>query len=109
MILLWLGGALATRKLQLQGCAAGFRVRIVRSMKNYLTIPLLASSLLFAGCGKKEESTAASASAPAAAAAVATFEVTANDSMKFNLTRLEVNAGQQVKLPLTNLGSMPKA
>ena len=29
--------------------------------------------------------------------------------MKFNLTRLEVKAGQDVKVTLTNLGSLPKA
>jgi azurin len=78
-------------------------------MKKYLTIPLLASSLLFVGCGKKEETAAAPASAAPAAAAVANLEVTASDNMKFNLTRLEVSAGQQVKLTLTNLGNMPKA
>lgn len=29
--------------------------------------------------------------------------------MKFNLTRFEVKAGQEVKVTLTNLGSLPKA
>ncbi len=40
---------------------------------------------------------------------MATFEFTANDTMKFNLTRIEVKAGQEVKIILTNTGSMPKA
>jgi azurin len=35
--------------------------------------------------------------------------VTGNDTMKFNLTRLEVKAGQDVKITLTNVGNMPKA
>ena len=56
------------------------------------------------GCGKKNESAAVVASAPAGAS----FELTANDSMKFNLTRLEVTAGQEVTVSLTNMGNMPK-
>lgn len=74
-------------------------------MKNYLNLPLLAASLLLAGCGPKDPATTAAASAPAGA----TFEFTANDTMKFNLTRIEVKAGEDVKVTLTNIGSMPKA
>lgn len=74
-------------------------------MKNYLTLPLLAASLLLAGCGPKDQTATTTASAPAGA----TFEFTANDTMKFNLTRIEVKAGEDVKVTLTNIGSMPKA
>jgi azurin len=79
-------------------------------MKKYLVLPLLAGVLVLTACGKKEEAAAPTAAAPAAAAApaVATVELTANDSMKFNLTTFEVKAGQEVKLTLTNLGTMPK-
>lgn len=76
-------------------------------MKNHLILPLLVSSLLLAGCGPKDQ--AATTTASASASAVATFEFTANDTMKFNLTRIEVKAGQEVKIILTNTGSMPKA
>ena len=76
-------------------------------MKIHTLIPaLFACAALLAGCGKKEESAAAVAPA---ASAVATLEFTANDSMKFNLTRAEVKAGQEVKVIFTNIGSMPKA
>jgi len=76
-------------------------------MKKFISLlPVLVGGLLLAGCGQKEP--AATAATPAASA-VATFEVTANDAMKFNLTRIEVNAGQEVKIILTNIGSMPKA
>jgi azurin len=82
-------------------------------MKTSLTLVLCGSALLLAGCGKKSESAAAAAPAPAAAAApaaaVASFEFTANDTMKFNLTRFEVTAGQEVTVTLTNTGQMPKA
>lgn len=74
-------------------------------MKKYLILPVMAVGLILVGCGKKEEP----AAAPAASAnAVAAFEFTANDSMKFNLTRVEVTAGQDVKVILTNMGTMPK-
>lgn len=71
---------------------------------------MLAGSLLLTACGKKE-STAAAPTAPSApvAAARANFEVTANDTMKFSVTRIEVKAGQDVKITLTNIGNMPKA
>lgn len=76
-------------------------------MKNHLLLPLLTGCLLLAGCGQKDQ--AASSTTAAAAPAVASFEFTANDTMKYNLTRIEVKAGQEVKVSLTNTGSMPKA
>jgi len=76
-------------------------------MKKHVLLPILAGSLIFAGCGKKDDS-AANSTAPVAPAA-AVIELTANDSMKFNLNRFEVKAGQDVTVSLTNMGSMPKA
>jgi len=81
-------------------------------MKTYILLPLLVGSVVLTGCGKKQDLSASAASPSAAAAPaseVATFEITANDTMKFNLTRLEVKPGQQVKVTLTNMGSLPKA
>lgn len=84
-------------------------------MKSSFVLSLLACSLVLTGCGKKEADPAATAAAPSATPAApavpapAMIEITANDSMKFNLTRFEVTAGQEVKLILTNLGTMPKA
>lgn len=83
-------------------------------MKIKLALPLLACGLVLVGCGKKEESTASSPSAsatpsaPAASAAVE-VEITANDTMKFSVTHIEAKAGQDVKITLVNIGSMPKA
>lgn len=85
-------------------------------MKKYILLPVLAGSIILAGCGKKEEaaassapamSTAAAPAAPAAPAAAA-FEITANDQMKFSVTKLEAKAGQDVKITLTNMGTLPK-
>jgi len=56
-----------------------------------------------AGCGQKSDS-----SAPAAAPS-GSFELTANDTMKYNITRIEVKAGQDVTISLTNMGNVPKA
>lgn len=67
---------------------------------------LTAAGLLLSGCGQKEPSAAAGSGT--AGAGGATLEFTANDSMKFNLTRVEVAAGQPVKVIFTNIGSMPK-
>jgi azurin len=88
-------------------------------MKSKITLSLVACGLVLTGCGKKEESVSSPGASPVAAApaasaapaapAAAVIEVTANDSMKFNLTRFEVAAGQEVKVTLTNLGTMPKA
>lgn len=80
-------------------------------MKNKSTISLLACLLVLAGCGKKEESAGAptsNAQAPAASA-VNTVELTASDAMKYNITRIEAKPGQEMKVILTNIGSMPKA
>lgn len=79
-------------------------------MKSHTLAALLAAgALLLAGCGKSDQSAASSAAPVADANAVATLEFTANDSMKFNLNRVEVKAGQDVKVIFTNIGSMPKA
>ena len=79
-------------------------------MKTYLFIPVLAGSILLAACGKKDDQSASASSASAAAPAATNgvFDVSANDSMKFSTTRLEVKAGQDVKITFTNAGTMPK-
>lgn len=77
-------------------------------MKHHtLALVLLAGVFALVGCGKNDSNAGAGSSANAAAGSA--LEFTANDSMKFNLTRAEVRAGQEVKVILTNIGSMPKA
>jgi len=81
-------------------------------MKTPYSVLLVSSVLLLAGCGKSSDQTASSSSAAAPATAPngpQTFELTGNDTMKYNLTRLEVAAGQEVTLTLKNVGTMPKA
>ncbi len=74
-------------------------------MKNRFVVLLLSSFLLLAGCGKKESAESAAAAAPSGPK---TFELTANDTMKYSVTRLEVSAGEDVKVVLTNIGTQPK-
>jgi azurin len=59
---------------------------------------------------------AATASTPAAAPIAAAtpsggarvIEITANDQMKFSLATIEAKAGEELKVVLTNLGTLPK-
>jgi len=68
-----------------------------------LSFLLMAASLgVLAGCGGSQ-TTAGAANGPK------TFALTASDTMKYNLTRLEVAPGEDVKVTLTNIGTQPKA
>jgi azurin len=78
-----------------------------------LTLFVSLAALMVAGCGKKETATAAAPAAPAPASApaadgVRVIKVTANDQMKFNLSTIELKVGEEVKITLTNIGTMPK-
>jgi azurin len=78
-------------------------------MKTPYLVLLASSALLLAGCGKSGNTSASAAPAPAAQNGPQTLTLTANDTMKYNLTQLEVGAGQDVTLTFTNVGTMPKA
>ncbi len=43
-----------------------------------------------------------------AAAAPREIEITANDQMKFNVTAIDAKAGEQLKIVLKNIGTLPK-
>jgi azurin len=69
---------------------------------------LLATALVgfvVSGCGQKD----ASSSAPAAAASSGprVIELTAGDTMKYNITAIEAKAGETITISLTNTGSQP--
>lgn len=87
-------------------------------MKSRLPLVLFTSALLvLAGCGKKDtaapvapkETPGSAASGAPAATGPLTVEITANDAMKFSVGRIEAAPGQEVKIVLVNIGSMPKA
>lgn len=84
-----------------------------------MRIPFLLATFLTAflvsGCGPKENATASTANAgstSAAPAAAATgpraIELTAGDNMKFNLATIEAKPGEELKVTLTNIGTLPK-
>jgi azurin len=86
-----------------------------------IRLPLCLVSVAFAlsGCGQKETASAPAAAAPApapaaapaapkAAAAPRVVEVTANDTMKYNVTLIEAKAGETLKIVFTNNGTLPK-
>lgn len=85
-------------------------------MKTRLLTVSLFASLLAAGCGQKDPAPAASAATDAKTAAPAAkadagplvVEITANDQMKFSVTTIEAKAGQDIKVTLTNAGTLPK-
>lgn len=78
----------------------------------------LFAALVVAGCGQKNtastdaaaptSSAAATAPAPQAKAGPRTVEITANDQMKFSLATIEAKAGEDLKVVLTNVGTLPK-
>ena len=74
-------------------------------MKIPQVVLLVVSLCMVAGCGKHESPDAA---ATAPKSGPKTFEITANDTMKFSVTRLEVSPGDEVKVVLTNTGTQPK-
>ena len=53
-------------------------------------------------------SPAATSAAPAKAGEARTIEITANDQMKFSVTTIEAKPGEQLKIVLKNIGTLPK-
>lgn len=83
-----------------------------------LPLCLTLTAIALTGCGQKESASAPAASAPApaaaapaaapAAAAPRVIEITANDTMKYNVISIEAKAGETIKIVLTNAGTLPK-
>lgn len=80
---------------------------------NILSSLILATSLL-AGCSKSDTTASApaasapTAAAPAPAAGPRTIAITAGDTMKYDVTAIEAKPGEQLKVVLTNNGTLPK-
>jgi azurin len=99
-------------------------------MKLRLLSVSLFPALLFVGCAKKDTApvstvsanspasvTPVAAAVPAPAAApsaksaksdVRVIEITANDQMQFNIKTIEAKVGEEIKVILNNIGSLPK-
>lgn len=85
----------------------------------HIRVPLLTitAALALVGCGKGPQSsaetktTAGSTTVPTTSeptAGVRTIEITANDQMKFNLASIQAKPGEELRVVLTNVGTMPK-
>lgn len=76
------------------------------------------AGLVLAGCGKNEPAAAAPKAKPAAAATASAqtdapaegraIKITANDTMRFNVTELHAKPGEALAVTLTNEGTAPK-
>lgn len=91
-------------------------------MKIRLSSFLFCATLMVSGCGKKETASATTpsdAGAPAASKTAETtssdakagarvIEITANDQMKFSVTAIDAKVGEQLKVVLANVGTLPK-
>lgn len=73
----------------------------------FLILPV-SLALLVAGCGKSDPVLAAAAPVAEKKAAARVIEITANDAMKFSVTAIEAKVGDELKIVLTNAGTLPK-
>jgi len=77
----------------MSGCPGHF----LPAMKNLRSFLSLAAALCAAGANQLS-----------AAAAPREIEITANDQMKFSVAAIEAKAGEQLKVTLKNIGTLPK-
>lgn len=103
----------------------------IRDVSNTLSALVFFSASLALGCGGGKAAEPASASAPAAEAKLAepppataapapaaevtvqpdaagVVHLTGNDQMRYSASRIEVKAGQKVKVEMKNAGALPK-
>jgi azurin len=73
-------------------------------MKTRLLLVTALAALVSSGCGQKDSSTQASS----AAAGPRVIEITAGDTMKYDVTAIEAKPGEDLKVILTNNGTQPK-
>jgi azurin len=76
-------------------------------MSKSLPLALACAALLLAGCGPSTPS--ATTAAVGTAAAPRMIELTANDTMKYDVTSIKAKPGEYLTIVLTNIGSMPAA
>jgi len=76
----------------------------------FLFVALAGASLALAGCGRSDAPSSAASSAPTAPAADGkrAINLTADDTMKFNLAEIRAKPGEALRLTLKNIGQMPK-
>ncbi|AUS05690.1 azurin [Pseudotamlana carrageenivorans] len=82
----------------------------MKAAKHILMFFLFCVTLM--ACGKKEkkqnQSPSQTETKAASSETITTINLTASDAMQFNKNKIEVNAGEKVRLTLTHTGKMPK-
>ena len=63
------------------------------------------TALLSAGCGQKDTAAPAASTEPSGPR---TIEITAGDTMKYDVTQIDAKPGEDLKVVLTNTGTQPK-
>ncbi len=76
-------------------------------MKIRLALGSLAALLSLAGCGKSGSSDSAAASTAGAPAGPREIDLTASDAMKYDTTAIAAKPGEELKVVLTNIGTIP--
>jgi azurin len=76
-------------------------------MKTSLLSTTVLAALLLSGCGQNSSSSS-SAGASSAQAGPREVEITANDTMKYNIDRIDAKPGETLTVILTNTGTVPK-
>ena len=76
---------------------------------NVLPFACVCGLLALTACSKNDNSASAAAPAAAAESNVVSVELTAGDSMKYNVAAITAKPGEEVHVSLTNVGTMPKA
>lgn len=79
----------------------------------YVFLPAVLIVLIASGCGPKQSpattaTVETSTSVPAPATAPRVIEITAGDNMKFSVTSIEAKPGEELKVILVNIGTLPK-
>lgn len=65
-------------------------------------------ALVLAGCGQSSSPSGQAANGSPSAAGPREIDLTANDTMKYNLTSITAKPGEQLHVVLTNTGTQPK-
>ena len=73
-------------------------------MKTNALFAVALAALMTAGCSQKENTSSSSA----AASGPREIDLTANDTMKYNITNIEAKPGEDLKVVLTNIGTQPE-
>jgi azurin len=61
-------------------------------------------AVVTAGCGQKDSTSTAAAAAPAGPREI---DITAGDTMKYDVTQIDAKPGEDLKVVLTNVGTQP--